>query len=229
MLLQSTLTVSPGQALTAKLGQTPLKSRTKGRGPLRLGTTWRPPSTPTPNRFHGHAPFNLAGPTSQQHGRCGRTRGKAGRSAGRSAEPTRAAASPARPSCRTPQVRRPNPGPGPHRPPVATPRYNKGRRAAPRRSKRQRRVESSLLGRRTGSRWAVKGRGSAMAARRGGCLATGPAAAAPALRPGRQRGAAPRRGSAAAARGLRTLPVKTCSGQMVFARRKASPACFSRT
>lgn len=57
MLLQLTATVSPGQALTAKPGQTPLKSRTKGRGPLRLGKTWRTASTPTPNRFHGHAPF----------------------------------------------------------------------------------------------------------------------------------------------------------------------------
>lgn len=56
MLLQLTPTVSPGQALTAKPGQTP-KSRTKGRGPLRLGKTWRTASTPTPNRFHGHAPF----------------------------------------------------------------------------------------------------------------------------------------------------------------------------
>lgn len=110
--------VSPGQALTAKLGPTPLKSRTKGRGPLRLGKTWRPASASTPNRFHRHAPFNLAGPTSQQHGSCGRTRGKAGRSAGRRAEPTRAATSPARPSCRTPQVRQPNLRPGPHRLPL---------------------------------------------------------------------------------------------------------------
>lgn len=44
--------VSPGQALTAELGQTPVRSTTKGHGPLHLGELLQPASTPTPNHFH---------------------------------------------------------------------------------------------------------------------------------------------------------------------------------
>lgn len=108
-------------------------------------------------------------------------------------------------------------------PPRATADDKKGRRAARCRSKRQRRVKSRP-GRRSGSCRVVKGGGSAMAAglagierrrgERGGRLLSN--------RPGGcgTRAAAwqtaQRRGSAAAARGLRRLPVKTCSRQIVF-------------
>lgn len=148
---------SPAQALTAKLGQTPLKARTKGQGPLHLSKLLQPASASTPN----HCQLLLLTSQSQRAGKMGvADKGRGRQGAAQAAVPN------------PPGVPPPQPAPGRLRCGSRTsalglvtsrchtaPHYKKGRRAARCRSKRQRRAKS-----RPRSCSVVKGRGSAMAA-----------------------------------------------------------------
>lgn len=172
--------VSPGQALTAELGQTPLRSTTKGHRPLHLGELLQPASTPTPNHFH----LLLLPWQGQRGNKRGAERRGESRAGRRLPSPPRAAGTAAK-------VR---PGlrhlPSPH----GTATREAGQRLC-------------------------NGSGAHRLGEGGGCLATEPAAAASALRPGN--GAA-RRSAAPPPAGCGDSPRKPAPGGLSSPRSKAS-------
>lgn len=191
--------VSPGQAPTGKPGEASLEPGTKGRGPS-------PPSPSTAaSSVHFHAkhfppaPCNLAAPTGRHAGRCGEPgegrggrQGKQGGSAGRH-RPASPAGGRRRWRSRAAALSLGTRG-----------WHSEGSRAGRCRWKRGA-PANRRLGRRPGAAGLRNG-----AAPRGGCQATGPAAAA-ALRRGSRR---PRPGeSRKASADTRPLQRNSCPGQ----------------
>lgn len=196
----------------------PLQSKTKGKGVLHLRKLLQPASTSTTNHFH----LLLLTWQSPGAGTVG-TVGTAGTAGGARAHPGAASAHP-RCGSRTsaPGLCHSGLQPGETGSPLSLETTKESEKAA---GEEAGELLCSAGTRLCNGAW-VRQHGAAPGAGGGERLPSNrPGAAAPALRPGTLRG----KGSAAAAPGLRRLPVETCCKQVIFSRRKASPAGCSRT